>query len=94
MMARKRDVQDELNQRPAQQLMIHATRSATRKAEVAAVFGTVELLELVLTQLRIVDLLCCERVCQNWQSVIHSNIHLQRNALKMPLRPQDAQRWL
>ena len=53
-------------------------RQDASKAAIAAVFGTYELLEQVLSSLSLHDLFVLQRVAQNWQDVIKRSALLQK----------------
>lgn len=58
----------------------------------ATVFGTTELLEMVLFQLDMKSLLKAQQVCQRWKQTIAHSIHLQQALYLMPVKASNFQR--
>lgn len=58
----------------------------------ATVFGTTELLEMVLLQLDLRSLLKIQQVCQRWKQIITHSIHLQQALYLKPAKPSTSNR--
>ncbi|KAK4619827.1 hypothetical protein CLAFUW4_11378 [Fulvia fulva] len=60
------------------------TKAAGTAAAIGAVFGTTELLEMILLYLQVNELLCAQQICTRWRDTIRASTKIQQTLYLSP----------